>query len=373
MSRRPTVVFAGGGSGGHIYPNLAICERLLEIDERATSHFLVSTRAIDHRILATPEARRAVANATHLPVMPPPRRPDRIPAWIGAWRRTSRLIGPLIRRDAIDAVIATGGFVSVPAVRAARRAGVPVALVNLDAVPGRANRWMARTAGKVFSACDLDMRPDAERISLPLRRAAVDRHAASEARARLGLQPDLPTLLVCGGSQGARSVNAMMEVLAGRLPRPERGAAPWQVLHLTGEADEARLREAYRGAGRTAVVMAFLDEMGLAWSSADLAISRAGASSVAEVRAHGVPTIFMPYPHHRDRHQWHNAAPLVDAGGAVVVDDVADPEAGAVHVLKTLEPLMADNQRRDDMSAALRRDPPPDAAMTVARWAASQL
>ena len=115
------------------------------------------------------------------------------------------------------------------------------------------------------------------------------------------------------------------------------------------------------------MVTPFLHEMGLAWGSADLAISRAGASSVAEARANAVPTIFMPYPYHRDRHQENNAKPMVDAGGAVIETDNIDPARNAQAVGATMAALMADHQRRAAMRQSLRSHPGPDAAETVAR------
>ena len=139
----------------------------------------------------------------------------------------------------------------------------------------------------------------------------------------------------------------------------------WQVLHLCG-ADES-MHDAYRSARVAARVEPFLHDMGAAWGAADLAVSRAGASSVAEAWANGVPTLFVPYPFHHDRHQHRNAAPMVAAGGAVVADDRLDAAENAASAGRMLRGLMRDRSQREAMQSSLKRQPAPDGAQTVAR------
>jgi UDP-N-acetylglucosamine--N-acetylmuramyl-(pentapeptide) pyrophosphoryl-undecaprenol N-acetylglucosamine transferase len=263
-------------------------------------------------------------------------------------------------------VVATGGFVSGPAIISAGRAGLPTALVNLDAVPGKANRYLARRVAKVFSVYDVPRWDDVERIGMPVRSVARASAAAGEARRQLGLKPDRETLLICGGSQGAQSINDMMIELA------RRGAiaSDWQVLHLSGPTDEAKLRAEYADCAIDARVTAFCDQMGLAWSAATLAISRAGAGGVAEVVVNTVPAVFMPYPFHKDQHQRLNALPLVESGGAVMLDDRVDAAANAEQMAPLLRSLLSDAPRRGRMAELLGRRAPPDGAATVARWVA---
>ena len=183
-------------------------------------------------------------------------------------------------------------------------------------------------------------------------------------REQLGLDPDVPTLLVTGASQGARSINTLVTELAAAEP----GLLPgWQVLHLAGSGEDEPVRAAWRAVGIRAVVRPFLHGMGPAWGAADLAVSRAGASSVAEAWANAVPTLFVPYPHHRDRHQHRNAEPMAAAGGAVVETDAGDPAFSGAGPGVTLRSLIRDEPRRQSMRAALRARPAPDAAGTVAR------
>jgi UDP-N-acetylglucosamine--N-acetylmuramyl-(pentapeptide) pyrophosphoryl-undecaprenol N-acetylglucosamine transferase len=141
----------------------------------------------------------------------------------------------------------------------------------------------------------------------------------------------------------------------------------WQVLHLAGHGGEAPLREAYARAGVHALVLPFLHEMGLAWGAADLAVSRAGANSVAEIALNAVPALFLPYPHHHDMHQRHNARPLVDLGGAAMEIDRVETDANVAAVAPVLESLMRDEARRQRMREALRARPQADAALAIAR------
>lgn len=358
------MLFAGGGSGGHIFPNIAILERLRERGAPIEPHFLVSDRPLDAEVLAD----EGLAG-TALEVAPLPRHPLAVPRWLRRWRRSVRTVRRLIEAARPAAIVATGGFVSGPAAVVAQRARVPLALVNLDAVPGRANRRVGHRATRLFSAHVVRGWHGAQQIQVPLRRSALCDAAPADARRELGLAPSTPVLLVCGGSQGASSLNRTMAQMAARLPT----TGPWQVLHLCGAADADMLRAAYAAANIPAVVLAFCRTMGTAWVSADLAISRAGAGSVAEARANAVPTIFLPYPHHADEHQRLNAAPLVAGGGAVLERDRIDPAANACHLLPLLTRLMDDQDARAMMAARLRAEPPDDGAAIVADWVHARL
>jgi UDP-N-acetylglucosamine--N-acetylmuramyl-(pentapeptide) pyrophosphoryl-undecaprenol N-acetylglucosamine transferase len=293
-----------------------------------------------------------------------------LPRFVRSYRLAVRHCRGVIDRLGPAAVLATGGFVSAPAVEAAADADVPVALVNLDAVPGRANRWSARRATEVFTAYAPDggrTLPRAQRIGVPLREQAARRVDPGRARFELGLRPDLDTVLITAGSQGASTLNEMMIELLSRSAQ-RRVFNKWQVFHLAGEAQRDRVAEAYDKAGVEAVVEPFCDAMGLAWSSATLAVSRAGAGSVAEVWHHAVPTIFVPYPYHRDQHQRKNAEPLVTAGGAMLVVDRIEPADNVAEVAGPLTALMTGEARREKMRRAADVTRPPDGADAVAKW-----
>lgn len=361
MSKRRTVIFAGGGSGGHISPGLAIAERLCEIEPGAAPIFVCSSRPIDVSML-----REAGREAAPMPAVPPSRRPLGALRFVRGYVQTRRAVMKLIRSRGVEHVVLLGGFVAGPAAAAAKACGVPRLLVNLDAPPGRANRWIARRCTTVVSAIAIPSMPRfaSQIVGMPVRRCAIAPGDPPHCRAKLGMDPGAPTLLVTGASQGATSINELMLELARSEPGMFDG---WQILHLTGHGADGAMRKAYREAGIRATVLAFLNEMGWAWGAADLAVSRAGANSVAEVARNAAPTLFLPYPYHADMHQRHNAQPLVDAGGAVMERDRIVARENAQHVGPVLRGLMADSARRCRMRRALRSQPSEDAALTIAR------
>ncbi len=367
MSAAATLLFAGGGTGGHVYPNIAILEQLRRLDVDLPAHFLLSDRPLDQRIAAEQRL-----DYTPLPARPFSARPWRWPGFVSQWRRSVREAVELIRSRRVVAVVGTGGFITAPAIAAARKCGVTSALVNLDAVPGRANRYIARRASARFTVYPHASLRDAHHIGMPLRRAAIGPADRGNACRDLGLDPVSEMLLVVGGSSGARSINRMMLRLID-LPEPRGALRSWQVLHLCGPEDREALAAAYTAAGINARIEPAITRMGAAWRAASFAISRAGAGAVAEAWANTCPTIFIPYPFHRDQHQKHNARPLVEQGAAELVEDPADPEPAARAVAPALLALMLDFDRRQRMADALAATCPPNGAQTVAEWIAQHL
>jgi len=357
------IIFAGGGSGGHISPGLAIAERLIELAPEMQSIFVCSQRMIDASMLT-----EAGAEFVAIPATPPSMRPLAASRFLLNFRKSKRMVSALIQERGVTQAIALGGFIAAPTVAAAKAAGVPVMLVNLDAPPGKANLWMAQRCDEVISAIALPMKPGFTRevVGMPIRRRALAPSDRASCRAQLGLDPNTPTLLITGASQGATSINLFMIELAQRDPDMFRG---WQIYHLSGGGvgAEEPIRAAYLRAGIRAIVEPFLSEIGLAWGAADLAISRAGASSVAEAAANAVPTLFLPYPYHKDMHQKHNVQPLVDLGGAVVAIDKIDARENLQKIAPLLRDLMRDNDKRAKMRQAMQRHGFPDAAQIIAQ------
>jgi UDP-N-acetylglucosamine--N-acetylmuramyl-(pentapeptide) pyrophosphoryl-undecaprenol N-acetylglucosamine transferase len=355
-----TFLFAGGGSGGHISPGLAIAERLVEQDASARCLFACSHRPVDAHMLTA-------AGAWHVPLTAAPLslRPRGAVAFLTAFQRGRREAAALMAEHRVDEVLALGGFVAGPVVAAAASRRVPVTLLNLDDPPGRANRWMARKATRTWTAVALEHhRHFATRVTgLPVRRSAIAVDGQAACRATLGLRPQRPTLLVTGASQGAGTLNAFVPTLAERSPAVFEG---WQVLHLAGAGSDGEVRDRYGKAGVEATVLPFLDTMAAAWGAADLAVSRAGANSVAEVAANAVPTLFMPYPFHRDQHQRNNARPLEAGGGVVVANDRIETDLNVREVGAVLASLMHDESRLSGMRERLENDRPADAADAIA-------
>lgn len=363
---RPVVLLAGGGSGGTVLPGVAVAEALADDIDCVAA---ISDRPVDVRVLAGSGLPSIV-----LPARPPSIRPRGGIAFLLGWRRSVAAAGAELDRRGVRGVVALGGFVAPPVVAAARSRRIPVLAFNLDAVPGRAMQWIGARAtchcSAVPLAAELLAAPrrgpfaTAPVVGRPIRRAARAPSPPDPAASRraLGLDPDRSTLLVTGASQGARSLGLVALAAATQAPAAFAG---WQVIHLVGDHDPGPIRDAWAGAAVPAFVTEHLPHMGAAWGAASLALSRAGAGSVAEIAAGTVPSILLPYPWHRDRHQWRNAEPLVKLGGAEVMDDAIDPVANAPVVDRLIE-LMTDPDRLDRMRAALSRATGTDGASAVA-------
>ncbi len=362
---REIFVFAGGGTGGHLFPGLAVAERLEEIAPGARVVFACSDREIDRRILSsTPHA------FVPQPVRPLPRGPRGWGRFLRGWLSGRRLARRLLADLRPSAVLGLGGFAAVPVVRAAARAGVRTALLCIDAVPGLANRHLARRAEVVFTQFEATAeglgrhRGKARLVGCPVRRSLLEA-TAEEARRHFGLRDDRRTLLVAAGSLGAANVN---QALAGIASDLDGLAETWQVLHVTGPGKMDSTAASAGGIRR--VVLEFCERMDLAYAAADLVVSRAGASTIAELTATGTPAVLMPYPYHRDQHQRRNAEPLASAGAAVIVADAADAARNAQALRQVLLPILRDPLRLEAMRAAAARLARPGAAEAVARWLA---
>lgn len=361
-SPKRTILFAGGGSGGHIYPNLAVLERLREADAGASAHFLVSNREVDRRIVV-----KENLPYTPLPALPLIMRPKALWAFYQAYKHSEQVVLNLICQTGATAMVSTGGFVSGPAVSAAQKAGVPCAMLNLDAVPGRANRFTAKKATEVFTTYTTDQLRRAQKIGMPLRRSVIGSMKVEKARWDLGLRPDLDTILVFAGSQGSTSINRMMMELCTRAQH-RKALEGWQIIHLTGPDDQEAVQNAYNDAGVRGMAYAYCNKMGAVWSAATVAIGRAGAGSVAEAWANAVPTIFMPYPYHKDQHQKLNAQPLVSAGAAILQKDYVDPIENVNQIAGPLKALLGNQNQLEKMRKIMRDTHPPDGAQVVADW-----
>jgi UDP-N-acetylglucosamine--N-acetylmuramyl-(pentapeptide) pyrophosphoryl-undecaprenol N-acetylglucosamine transferase len=301
-NRPRRIAIACGGTGGHLYPGLAVAERLWE--REAEVMLLVSPKDVDQRVLHNEHRFRIVV----LPAIG--FSATRLAGFAARFWNSYRVTRREFRAWVPDVLLSMGGFTSAPPALAARSARASIVLHEANAIPGRANRWLARFArhGYVFfpeAAARLHT-PAVSVIGMPVRDQFQPADPAS-CRLSLGLSPKNPVLLIMGGSQGARALNALMMKTAADIAARVPGL---QFLHLSGASDETRLREAYRNAGVTAVVRPFLTEMEFALGAADLAVGRAGASSIAELAAMRVPAILIPYPYAADNHQLANARAL---------------------------------------------------------------
>ncbi|MCD6393024.1 MAG: UDP-N-acetylglucosamine--N-acetylmuramyl-(pentapeptide) pyrophosphoryl-undecaprenol N-acetylglucosamine transferase [Planctomycetes bacterium] len=366
--------FAGGGTGGHIYPAIAIARKIKRLEPEAAILFFCSARAIDSQILA-PSGFEYVA----LPGRGFSARPDKAAAFAFSLAKGYSIAKKKMRSVMHDAgcketrravVIGVGGFASATAVLAGRRAGAAVAMVNVDIVPGKANRLLAAFAQKIFvqfadtAECFGKAKDRVVIAGCPLR-ASFESADGANAIAQLGLDAGKKTLVVTGASSGSLNINRAIATVLRQL---DAFADAWQVVHLTGGAADLRDRQARCASAKIAYhIVDYYDDMASLLAAADLVVGRSGAVSVAEYAASQTPAICLPYPYHKDRHQYLNAAKLVDAGAALIVDDIpADPDATANALAEQLKTLMADDNKRNQMAAAAATAANPTAAKKIA-------
>ncbi len=355
----PLFVFAGGGTGGHLFPGIAIGHALRAACPDIEIEFLCTERAVDGRVLTTADLPH-----TALPVRPLSMHPLRMPRFLAAWRQSTRICCMRFAARRPVAVIGTGGFGSGPAVRTAARMDIPTALLNPDAIPGRANRFLARFADRIYvqwPESRAAFRPDQtiEALGCPVRKPFLE--ARGDVR-QFGLSADRLTLLITGASTGAQTINDAMMALADDLGT----RTSWQVLHIAGPRDVNVLQAAYDRARVTAAVVDFIDDMAPAVRRADVVLGRAGAVTLAELAAAARPAVLMPYPFHADNHQTHNANQLAAHGAAIVVQDRRDAPSNAAALRAALFPLLDCAATRDAMSAAAARCAHPTADTDIA-------
>lgn len=335
-------VFAGGGTGGHIYPALAIAERLTQLDPDAQFKFIVSQRPLDGQILQDESMSGRRIDCIRIDAKPFASNPGGLLTFFRSWNpaisKASEFL-ELCKAQGDTRVIALGGFVAAPVAKAAEHFHLPIYLVNLDAIPGKSNRWVAARAKRIFSTYEVPRRSGWELVGPIIRKRAVAPGTQEACRERLGLSPKGRTIFVTGASQGARTVNEGVLLYVQKNADALRDGG-WQFVHQTGEDDEAMVRFGYSQADIPAIVAAYTKEIGYFWGAADLAIARAGAGTVSEARANKVPTLFMPYPHHKDDHQTHNTKALVDAGAARVIEDRNNAGQNALALSSELETLL---------------------------------
>jgi UDP-N-acetylglucosamine--N-acetylmuramyl-(pentapeptide) pyrophosphoryl-undecaprenol N-acetylglucosamine transferase len=349
------VLLAGGGSAGHTSPLLATADALRRLDDSVEVTALGTPRGLEGRVV--PEAGYPLEM---IPPVPLPRKPSadlaRVPGRLrGAMKATLEVLDRLRP----DVVVGFGGYVSVPAYLAARRRGLPIVVHEGNALPGIANKVGARLTTHVATSFPQTPLRHAVYTGLPIRRmiSTLDRPALREqARATFALDPDRPTLLVTGGSQGARRLNE--SVSGAQAAFADAGV---QVLHVVGPRGEASVDR--RPGQPPYVVLPYVDRMDLAYAAADLVVCRAGANTVTEVSSVGLPAVFVPLPHGNGE-QALNARPVVDAGGGLLVQDAAlTPE----WVAATVPSLVTDGERLKAMSTAAADLIPRDADEKLAR------
>ncbi len=352
---RPLIAIACGGTGGHLFPGIAVGHELVIRGCDVT--LMISRKEVDQQ---------AVKSVTNMAVV---RLPSvglngwNILPFATAFWKSCRISAETFRSRVPAAVLGMGGFTSAPPILAANKLSVPTFIHDSNTIPGRANRWLAPRvrAGFVYFP-ETATRLKSANVTvtgMPVRPQFKPMDARA-CRSQLGLDPHRPVLLVMGGSQGARGIN---DLVRNALSNLSTMAPQLQFLHFTGNEDYERVRAAYASHRINAVVHPFFDRMEIAMGAATAAISRAGASSLAELAAMQIPSALVPYPFAADNHQLQNARAFVEAGaGRLLEQGTAKPEELVWIVLE----LVCNPRTRSAMINALQRWHHPNAAAAVA-------
>ena len=356
-SRRRVYAFSGGGTGGHLMPGLALAAALRDEDPHAEIQFVGSGKSLEKDLVT----RQGYAHLA-LPVEPLPTLKQT--PWRFLWRnwQAYRLAADWLTDHQPQCVIGLGGYASAPLVLAAARRSIPAILIEQNVIPGRATRWLApRTQGVVVSFAETGrtLQGTIYDFGTPVRTeiarlAAEERYDPPEGEAS--------QLLILGGSQGAATLNeAVLQATAG-LRDELRG---WRILHQTGTEQADAVRDRYAGLGLAAEVSPFIADMGECYRRTTLVISRAGATTLAELACAGLPALLVPFPFAADDHQSRNAELFVRAGAARMVVQEHSAEETATRLKGELLPLLQEARHRQAVREQMRRLARPDATSRV--------
>jgi UDP-N-acetylglucosamine--N-acetylmuramyl-(pentapeptide) pyrophosphoryl-undecaprenol N-acetylglucosamine transferase len=349
-----TILIAGGGTGGHVFPMVAVGEAVRALDPAARVVYVGTARGIEGRVINGLGGELMLMDVA-------PLRGGGVSGFMRGVRRAAGSIPEartLVKRIAPDIVLSVGGYAGGPISLAARLSGVPVALLEPNSVLGLSNRLLTPFAERAYVAF-----PEAERFLRPsiIRRSGVPLRKAF-APISYELKGDVLAVLVLGGSQGAQALN---ENVPRALALAAKEGVKLSITHQTGRDREAAVKALYAELGLPEVsVVPFIDDVAQALGAADVVIERAGASSLAELCAVGRPSILIPYPFAADDHQHKNAVSLEKAGAAVAL---AQPIATPARIAAELGRLARDPGRRARMARAAASLGKPDAALSVAK------
>ena len=363
------VLIAGGGTGGHVYPGIAVAERLVHTRPGSEVVFVGGRRGLEAQIVPAAGFRLRFILTRGFPRRAWWRWPAAVASnFIGFFQALAVVAG-----EKPDVVLGTGGYVSGPVSLAAWLLGRPLVLQEQNSVPGRANRWLARIAGEVHlsfvEARSYFPRRDHLKVSgNPIREHILsgDRNAAIQ---EFGLTPGRPTVFIFGGSRGAHRINdAALEAM-----RRLAGRVDVQFILQTGREDLEWAKRAVEAEGLPARVLPFLTRIHMAYAAADLVVCRSGAMTLAELAACGTPAILVPYPYAAHDHQVVNASNLVDRGAAALI---LDRDLTGERLAREIAHLLSDRQTLSRMSANARKFARPDAAERIVqgleRWSAGR-
>jgi UDP-N-acetylglucosamine--N-acetylmuramyl-(pentapeptide) pyrophosphoryl-undecaprenol N-acetylglucosamine transferase len=387
MPASPHVLFAGGGSASHLFPGMAVADHLRRRMPSIQITFAGSGAARERHTV-----RIAGHHYTMIPAHAMPRNPlqavrfvtDNVAGYCAArW---------MLREQRVSLVVGLGGSTSVAVVRAAVTRGIPVVLLEQNAVPGRTTRWLSRAAAMVCAAFEevrphLNVQAPVTVTGNPSRAAFEDLYhkvygrgaglgddpARSKAAPHLKLHADprrQRRLVVLGGSGGARSLNEAVPAALAKLGDHMNG---WQVVHQTGEGQLQETEARYARHGLKVLAVTHIDEIASVLFASDLAVCRAGGSMLAELALAGIPGVLVPYPQAADNHQTANAKVFTAAGACRMIDETQQTGVLDAALARELQPLITDHHIREEMARSTQRLARPQAASQIAAAITDQL
>lgn len=348
------VLIAGGGTGGHLFPGIALAEELVTRHHKNEVVFVGTDRGLEARVVPAAGFRLETIKAKGLKGMGPVRLIKALfalpVAFVQSWR--------LLRRYKPDVVVGVGGYSSGPVVMAAWMQGIPTALQEQNALPGITNKILGKVVKVAFISFEearrFFPRDKTQLIGNPIRRALMDNYLRSS------VAHEKFTVLVFGGSLGARAINQRM---IEALPYLDDLKGDLHIVHQTGKNDTEATRTAYAEKGFSADVLEFIEDMSRAYANAELVVCRAGATTLSELTVCKKASILIPFPYATDDHQAKNAQALVDAGAALMF---REPELTGEKLANEIRALMKDPERRKKMEKKAALLGRPEAAKELA-------
>ncbi len=375
------IVFSGGGTGGHLFPGLAVAEKLAASLPQMRITFCGSGKPFERKHVA-----QAGFDYFALPARPMPHGPREAVAFVIENLTSYLTARQFLRDEHVSAVVGLGGYASVPMARAAARRRIPLVLLEQNVVPGKATRWLARHAALVCTSyeetgddlhcrCPIRVTGNPVRAGFTAQRSGFSVQGSDAINQKLEIRNQkslstshyplatYPLLLVLGGSGGARSLN---ENVPRALYKVRSQLTGWQIVHQSGESELHATQNLYAKLDLSATVVPFISDMPATLAAADLAVCRAGGTSLAELAVAGVPAILLPYPHATDDHQAVNARAYSTGGGCVTIDEREAAGRLDDRMADLLCFLLANDSLRSQMSTAMLDMARPRAADDVA-------
>jgi UDP-N-acetylglucosamine--N-acetylmuramyl-(pentapeptide) pyrophosphoryl-undecaprenol N-acetylglucosamine transferase len=349
------IVFSGGGTGGHLFPGLAVAERLAEEIVNLRITFAGSGKAFEQKHVSA-----AGFEYLALPCRPLPDKAGEAVSFIVENLAGYFTARRFLKEERVDAVVGLGGYASVPMGRAAARNATPLVLLEQNVIPGRATRWLSKKADLICTSFS----ETEERLSGCCQVRLTGNPVRRDFLAFQGKRLDAaPQLFVLGGSSGARSIN---ENLPRALYKLKNQLIGWKILHQTGEVECKSTALLYEKLAIEATVLPFIHDLPKQLQNADLVVCRAGGTTLAELAAVGVPAVLIPYPNAKNDHQRKNACVYANAGAAFLVEEPAAPGRLDDALAEQLQLFLPEEEKWREMSAAMARLTRPHAAADVA-------